>query len=206
MPSCPDWLTGTERGQAARPEIRATPRDVVRLPCDNDRWNCFETRQGPTRGRSASRACQLASSWSRNDHEDGGPTIPLPAAEARCTLRSLSCVQYTRLKPGARMAHTSSLPPEQRVVGPGSHISLRAKAVTVHLTWLLSTFTRSALRIPAPNGRPFATSPFRSSRVRFSDSLPERCRQEHDAERADPAVGWLRRQGRRLGQGSACLG
>ena len=27
------------------------------------------------------------SSWSRNDHEDGGPTIQLPAAESRCTLR-----------------------------------------------------------------------------------------------------------------------
>jgi hypothetical protein len=27
------------------------------------------------------RASHLASSWSRNDHEDGGPTIQLPAAE-----------------------------------------------------------------------------------------------------------------------------
>jgi hypothetical protein len=35
-------------------------------------------------------ACQTTSPWSRNDHEDGGPTIQLPAAEARCTLCSLS--------------------------------------------------------------------------------------------------------------------
>jgi hypothetical protein len=27
------------------------------------------------------------SSWSRDDHEDGGPTIQMPAAEARRTLR-----------------------------------------------------------------------------------------------------------------------
>jgi hypothetical protein len=37
-------------------------------------------------GRSAERAWQLDSSWSREDHEDGGPTIQLPAAETRCTL------------------------------------------------------------------------------------------------------------------------
>ena len=42
------------------------------------------------RGRSATEACQPASSWSHDDHEDGGPTIQLPAAEARCTLRSIS--------------------------------------------------------------------------------------------------------------------
>jgi hypothetical protein len=58
-----------------------------------------ETREGPTCGRSANRACQLASSWSRNDHEDGGPTIPLPAADAHCTLRSLSCIKYMRVGP-----------------------------------------------------------------------------------------------------------
>jgi hypothetical protein len=33
-------------------------------------------------------ACQVESSWSHNDQEDGGPTIQLPAAELRCTLRS----------------------------------------------------------------------------------------------------------------------
>ena len=91
MARCPAILIAGRMGARAsvgRDEIRATPRDVFRLPCDDDRWDCFETREGPTRGRSANRACQLASSWSRNDHEDGGPTIQLPAAEARCTLRS----------------------------------------------------------------------------------------------------------------------
>jgi len=73
-------------------------------PVTDDRWNCLETREGPTRGRSANRACQLASSSLANDHEDGGPTIQLPAAEARCTLRSLSCVEYMRFKPGDRTA------------------------------------------------------------------------------------------------------
>jgi len=33
------------------------------------------------------------SQWSR-DQVDGGPTIQMPAAESRCTLRSLSCSQY----------------------------------------------------------------------------------------------------------------
>ena len=31
-----------------------------------------------------------------NDHEDGGPTIQLPAADARCTLRSLSAASSIR--------------------------------------------------------------------------------------------------------------
>ena len=110
-----------------------------RIPdaCDDDRWDCAETSEGPTRRRSANRACQLASSWSRSDHEDGGPTIQLPAAEARCTLRSLSCVQYTRLGPFARTVAVQRGSPDLSVVGPG--ISQRAKAATVHLTWPLST-------------------------------------------------------------------
>ena len=87
-----------KRKQASGATIRATPRDVFRLPCDAYRWVSAETNEEPTCGRSANRACQLASSWSRDDHEDGGPTIQLPAAEARCTLRSLSCVQYIRGK------------------------------------------------------------------------------------------------------------
>ena len=84
------------RASFGRGEVRATPRNVFRVPCDDYRWDCFETREGPTRGQSANRAYQLASSWSRDDHEDGGPTIQLPAAEARRTLRSLSSAQYTR--------------------------------------------------------------------------------------------------------------
>ena len=46
---------------------------------------------GTTHARRASGPltgpAQIESSWSR-DHEDGGPTIQLPAAEFRCTLRS----------------------------------------------------------------------------------------------------------------------
>ena len=48
-------------------------------------------------------------------------------------------------------------------------VAPRVTAVRVSATWPLSTFARSALRIPAPSGRPFATSPSPSSRVRFSD-------------------------------------
>ena len=108
------------RASVGRDEIRATPRDVFRMPCDDDRWDSVETSEGPTRRRSANRACQLASSWSRNDHEDGGPTIQLPAAEARCTLRSLSCVQYTRLGPFARTVALQRGSPDLSVVGPGA--------------------------------------------------------------------------------------
>ena len=102
---CPAMLVaGTmgARARVGRDELRATPRDVARPPGDDYRWDSAETREGPTCGRSANRARQLASSWSRSDHEDGGPTIPLPAADARCTLRSLSGVQYMRLEPYTR--------------------------------------------------------------------------------------------------------
>ena len=81
------------RTSGERNEIRATVRGVFLAPWTDRRWDGFQTREGPTRRRSANRACQLASPWSRNDHEDGGPTIQLPAADARCTLRSLSCDQ-----------------------------------------------------------------------------------------------------------------
>ena len=103
MARCPAMLVaGTmgARARVGRDELRATPRDVARPPGDDYRWDSAETREGRTCGRSANRARQLASSWSRSDHEDGGPTIPLPAADARCTLRSLSGVQYMRLEPG----------------------------------------------------------------------------------------------------------
>ena len=93
-------------GVARCPAIHYSRDPSRRIPdaCDDDRWDSAETSEGPTRRRSANRACQLASSWSRSDHEDGGPTIQLPAAEARCTLRSLSCVQYMRLKACDRTA------------------------------------------------------------------------------------------------------
>ena len=87
MPGNPRCRQDGSESKVGRDYTRATPRDVFQVPCDDDRWDCFKTREGPTCGRSANRACQLVSSWSRNDHEDGGPTIQLPAAEARCTLR-----------------------------------------------------------------------------------------------------------------------
>jgi fluoroquinolone transport system ATP-binding protein len=91
-----------------RDEIRATPLRRVPAARDDDWWECLETCKEPTRGRSAYRACQLAPPGLANDHEDGGPTIPLPAAEARCTLRSLSGVQYTRLIKAERSTCRSS--------------------------------------------------------------------------------------------------
>jgi hypothetical protein len=81
------------KASVGRDEIRATPRDESGCPVTSYGWDSAETSEGPTCGRSANRACQLASSRSRNDHEDGGPTIQLPAADAHCTLRSLSCIQ-----------------------------------------------------------------------------------------------------------------
>jgi hypothetical protein len=38
--------------------------------------------EAASRGQSDDVACQTESSWSRNDQEDGGPTIQLPAAKA----------------------------------------------------------------------------------------------------------------------------
>jgi hypothetical protein len=91
-----------------RDEMRATPQTSSGRPVTAYGWDSAETREGPTCGRSANRACQLASSWSRNDREDGGPTIQLPAADARCTLRSLSCLQYMRLKRDSRRREARS--------------------------------------------------------------------------------------------------
>jgi hypothetical protein len=73
-----------------RDEIHVSSRGgVCWEPCDGYRWDVARDNEEPTCGRSAKRACQLESSWSRDDHEDGGPTIQLPAAGARCTLRLL---------------------------------------------------------------------------------------------------------------------
>src|SRR5688572_20592505 len=71
------------KASVGRDEIRATLETSSGCPVTTYGWDSAKTREGPTCGRSAYRACQLAASWSRNDHEDGGPTIPLPAAEAR---------------------------------------------------------------------------------------------------------------------------
>ena len=83
MARCPAILIAGRieaRASGWRDEMGAT-LETCASPRDDDRWDCFETREGPTGGQSANRACQLASSWSRDDHEDGGPTIQLPAAE-----------------------------------------------------------------------------------------------------------------------------
>ena len=48
-------------------------------------------------GNSAEQACQLAPSWSRDDHEDGGPTIQLPAAGTAAPLLLSTCnTEYIR--------------------------------------------------------------------------------------------------------------
>ena len=50
-------------------------------------------------GRSAKRDRQLESSWSRDDHEDGGPTIQLPAAEPAAPLTVIYWFEYIRGRP-----------------------------------------------------------------------------------------------------------
>jgi hypothetical protein len=65
---------------------RASPRVVVSSCSDYVGGLRAETHEGSTCGRSANRVWQLPSSWSRDDHEDGGPTIRMPAADARRTL------------------------------------------------------------------------------------------------------------------------
>jgi hypothetical protein len=142
-------------------------------------WDCAETPQGPTCRRFANRACQLASSWSRNDHEDGGPTIQLPAAGARCTLRSLSSVQYMRSEAG----HPT-----------GSCISREIKAARVPPQWpssmvQLHVSGRCAAR---RSQRRLCSRAWRDLRL----SRPTWRGHEHDTERCDPAA--------RLGHASAC--
>lgn len=116
--------------------------------------------------------------------EPANSNPPGLATTMRMAARPSSCLQRKHAAPFDLSAESSIcgwdqalelLPfngaPGSVVVGPRSCSSLRAKAATVRLTRPLSTFTRSVLRIRAPNGRPFATSPSRSSRVRFSDFL-----------------------------------
>jgi hypothetical protein len=113
-------------------------------------WDSAETSEGPTCGRSANRACQLAPPWSRNDKEDGGPTIQFPAADARCTLRSLSCVQYTRDSASAPFsAGMSGL--KGRLHGPPSGVAHAAPYVGI---WRMSerTTARARLARVAENG------------------------------------------------------
>ncbi len=65
-------------------------------------------------GEPAGRAAQLLSSWSRNDHEDGGPTIQLPAAEAAAPFPTSDAGQYN-LSRQASLARRS--PARARISG-----------------------------------------------------------------------------------------
>src|SRR5687767_13251875 len=51
---------------------------------------------GRRHGQHDGPASQRPPSWSRNDHEDGGPTIQLPAAEAAAPFQRLTAIQYIR--------------------------------------------------------------------------------------------------------------
>ena len=48
----------------------------------------------PMCGQSAKPDRQVESSWSRDDHEDGGPTIQLPAAQPAAPLTCLRGIEY----------------------------------------------------------------------------------------------------------------
>ena len=77
------WWSGIEGGHGAA-RIRAGHRSGF---CPRRSGNTSWLREDTptTCERSTDRACPIESPWSR-DHEDGGPTIQLPAAEDRCTL------------------------------------------------------------------------------------------------------------------------
>ena len=59
-------------------------------------------------GQSAKRDCQVESSWSRDDHEDGGPTIQLPAAEPAAPLTCLPAAEYSRRSTAAQKFRSGS--------------------------------------------------------------------------------------------------
>lgn len=169
-------------GQHQRDEVGA----VVRLSRDGYRRESAETTEGRTCGRFSNRACQLASSWSRDDHEDGGPTIQLPAADARCTLRSPSFDQYTRLRPAEG---TGDLGAEQ--LSRAIHCALkllqwrRVAVIDVHsFGSRYSGAQRAAVREVS-----FTVGTARDLRIPW----PKRRGQEHDPERPDPIARRLRR-------------
>lgn len=56
----------------------------------------------------AARVC----SWSPNDHEDGGPTVYIPAAERRCTRGYFSLI-VRRFKGASRRCGRVSAPAER---------------------------------------------------------------------------------------------
>ena len=118
---------------------------------DDDRWDCLETREGPTRGRSANRACQLASSWSRNDHEDGGPTIQLPAAEAAAPFDLSATFSIRGLRPSARPAALQRCPWSCWSAVQSRPFRGAPKLLQSTSSWPLSTCTRSVLLVLAPS-------------------------------------------------------
>ena len=71
---------GTARRGCA-PVIAPASRSAVAKPCRGLGTTHAQSASGPLTGPA-----QIESSWSR-DYEDGGPTIQMPAAEVRCTLR-----------------------------------------------------------------------------------------------------------------------
>ena len=80
---------GTARRGSAPVIAPASSRAVART------GRSVGTTHARTCERSIDRACPIESSWSR-DHEDGGPTIQLPAAEFRCTLRFRTAISISR--------------------------------------------------------------------------------------------------------------
>lgn len=92
-------------------EIERPPSSCSRRP-RRYRWDSAETDGWRCR-QLGKRACQFGSSWSRDDHEDGGPTIRMPAADARCTLWYLrSCNQYTPKQRRTMLVDATPVPVE----------------------------------------------------------------------------------------------
>jgi hypothetical protein len=95
------------------------------------RWRSSPARrdgEASTRGQSDDEARQIASSWSRNDHEDGGPTIQLPAAEVLLHPSSPRVrIQY--LRPSNPVLDTSCVPRDtQRIRRRGVRHNRRSHA------------------------------------------------------------------------------
>ncbi len=72
-------------------------------------WSCggeWGERSPTSEGRVAGRRTGLSTLilLVSHDHEDGGPTIQLPAAEAAAPFRRLTVIQYTCLSDDARFA------------------------------------------------------------------------------------------------------
>jgi hypothetical protein len=93
---------------------------------------------------------QPESSWSRNDHEDGGPTIQLPAAESRCTLRLPTPISI-RVHPSA--AEFGPLPggsrPIAATLASDGTITARVSRVRVERARQLALVRSGTVMLPA---------------------------------------------------------